>query len=60
MNETESGTSKAGPSGDAGGARRSSGSFRTLWVIVLVLPATIAALAIALGVFGLVVRLLVH
>ncbi|SDG45566.1 hypothetical protein [Paraburkholderia phenazinium] len=38
-------------------AQRPAGSSRTLWVVLLTLPVTIAALAIAIELFGLLLRL---
>jgi hypothetical protein len=52
MNESESRASTTLPT-----ARDAHTSHRTLWVVVLTLPITIVALAITLGVFGLLVRL---
>jgi hypothetical protein len=34
--------------------------FKSLWVIVLVLPVVIAALALAIGVLGVMARLFLH
>jgi hypothetical protein len=52
MNQTESRASNT-----AATTRASRASHRTFWVVVLTLPVTIVALAITLGVFGLLVRL---
>lgn len=38
-------------------ARRPAGSSRTLWVVLLTLPVTIVCLAIAIELFGLLLRL---
>jgi hypothetical protein len=53
MNESERRESHTAPT-----TRGDRASRHALWVIVLTLPVTIAALAIALGVFGLLLRLL--
>jgi hypothetical protein len=62
MSERESGTAGTVTSNEAGANThattakpRTSG--RTIWVIVLTLPVTIALLAIALEVFGFLLRL---
>jgi hypothetical protein len=68
MTERESGTANTTASGEAKtsspsvskGPTPSRGSHRTLWVIVLTLPVTIAVLVIALEVFGLLLRLGLH
>ncbi|MGA7782345.1 MAG: hypothetical protein WCA85_32155 [Paraburkholderia sp.] len=52
MNESESRASNTLPT-----ARDARTSHRTLWVVLLTLPVTIVALAIALGAFGLLLRL---
>ena len=52
MNESESRASNAAPT-----TRSARASHRTLWVVLLTLPVTIVALAIALEVFGLLLRL---
>ncbi|MGF6722347.1 hypothetical protein P3T43_001694 [Paraburkholderia sp. GAS41] len=68
MMERESGTANTVATGEAkaGAPRASNGptpsrqSYRTLWVVVLTLPVTIVALAIALELFGLLLRLGLH
>ena len=68
MTERESGTANTMATGEAKtssprgskGPTPSRGSHRTWWVIVLTLPVTIAALVIALEVFGLLLRLGLH
>jgi hypothetical protein len=68
MTERESGTASTVTTGEArttaprasNGTSPSRGSHRTLWVIVLTLPVTIAGLVIALEVFGLLLRLGSH
>jgi hypothetical protein len=65
MTERESGAANAVPRSEtaastahaSSGSRPSPASHRTLWVIVLTLPVTIVALAIALELFGLLLRL---
>jgi hypothetical protein len=54
------GESQASPGSSANrtpATQRPAGSMRTLWVVLLTLPVTIAALAIAIEVFGLLLRL---
>jgi hypothetical protein len=49
-----------GSSGLARSTSWESGVFKSLWVVVLVLPVVIAALAVAIGVFGVMARLFPH
>ncbi|MEW6341333.1 MAG: hypothetical protein RXR20_19225 [Paraburkholderia sp.] len=53
----ESQVSPASTTNHAPATQRRAGSMRTLWVVLLTLPVTIAALAIAIEVFGLLLRL---
>jgi hypothetical protein len=62
MSERESGTAGTVTSNEIGahphaGTAKPRTSGRTIWVIVLTLPVTIALLAIALEVFGFLLRL---
>lgn len=48
------------PCGPARQRRRESGAIRSLWVIVLVVPVLIVALIVAMGVLGIVAKLVPH
>jgi hypothetical protein len=48
------------PCGLARPTRRESGAIKSLWVIVLVVPVVIAVLVVAMGVLGIVARLVPH
>jgi hypothetical protein len=68
MTAPESGTARPVTTGEAKASSSraskapapSSGSYLTLWVIVLTLPVTIAGLMITLEIFGLLLRLGLH
>lgn len=53
-------TTIRGSSGLARPTSWESGVFKSLWVIVLVLPVVIVALVIAIGVLGVMARLFPH
>lgn len=55
--ETRASSSSSNAANRAPAARRPAGSSRTLWVVLLTLPVTIACLAIAIELFGLLLRL---